>query len=89
MFPYLEIHARQKIINLFKVDENQIEQCSWADFLGGGLGGLNSPKFFLTPFWKCLTPLEFCYTPWRTLVCHFMPLPKHHERDIVYDLPPT
>ena len=37
MFPHLEIHTRQKIIDLFKVDENRIEQCSWADFLGGGV----------------------------------------------------
>ena len=52
-------------------------------------GGLNPPKFFLTPFRKCLTPLVFCFTPWQTLVCHFMPLPKHQEWHIVYDLHPT
>ena len=40
------------------------QSISWVDFLEG-LGGLNPPppKFFLSPFRKCLTPLEFSSTP--------------------------
>lgn len=44
---------------------------------GGGVRGVNLQKFFLPPFEKVLTPLECRFTPpWRTLFCHFMPLPK-------------
>ena len=28
----------------------------WVHFLGGGVRGVKPPKFFLTPFRKCLTP---------------------------------
>ena len=36
-------------------------------FSGGGVRGVKPPKFSLTPSRKCLTPLEFRFTP----VAHF------------------
>ena len=47
---------------------------------------------FLDPLQKMFnisTSLEFRFTPWRTLVCHFLPLPKHQEWHTACDLHPT
>ena len=61
----------------------------WSQTSMGGFsgewGGLNPPKFFLTPFRKCLTPLECCFTP----LAHFS-LPFHAPPEaIAYDVHPT
>ena len=71
------------------VEVNLIADTAMGGFSGGwGGGGLNPPKFFLTPFRKFLTPLECRFTPWRTLIHRFMPLLKHQEWHIAYDLHP-
>ena len=57
------IHLKQ---NLFKCKTYSIHchpDNHWWISWGGGLGGGGYPQFFLTPFWKYLTPLEFRSTP--------------------------
>ena len=65
-------------------------QRAMGGFSGGeGVRGLNPPKFFLTPSRKCLTPLEFRFTPLALFGLPFHAPSKDQEWHIAYDLPPT
>ena len=59
--------------------------------MGGFSRGVNSPKFFLYPSRKCLTPSEFCFTPPPLVLfgLSFHASSKDQEWQIAYDLHPT